>query len=157
MGVMKSYQEYQEAFNELLTKALQETGSPVWERKKRVSKEREARLVVSVELRNLFKEIAKRNNTNLQTAVWLAAHGFWKALKYNRADYNKIMFNSRADTLSDKDRKEIADFMRSIGLAGGKSSAKDDELTSAEHRLDHLNPEQKRQLVELMESKGVTF
>ena len=149
-------EKYQEKFNKTVTTALLETGAPVWERKKRVSKAREARLVVTVEVRDLLKEVAKRNNTNLQTVVWLAAHGLWKELQYSRADYNKIMFShSSLKTLPDEDDKDLAEFFRSTGVLndGTDSSKTDLDVATTKQLWDRLNPEQKRQLVELIESK----
>lgn len=78
-------------FNGVLTEVFQTTHLPKWQTKQQVPPEREGRMVVHIEARDLFKEIAKRNKTNMATAIWLAGYHFWKGLGYSREDYDKIV------------------------------------------------------------------
>ena len=159
-GIMMRLEMHKINFDRTMTSALKETGFPSWDRKKRVSKEREARLVTTIEVRDVFKEIANRGNTNLQTVLWLAAHELWKILDYSRSDYNQLMFHDKLDAMTERDRRQIAKYIADAGIFDGLAQPKsEDEIRAleaeAEQRLTKLNPAQQRQLVELMEKKGL--
>lgn len=74
-----------------LTEAMEASRLPSWQRKQVVPRDREGRLVIHRETRDLFKEIARRNDTNMATAIWLAGYKFWHSLGYSQKDYDRIM------------------------------------------------------------------
>lgn len=89
--------EKQVNFVGTLTKALEASRLPRWQNKQVVPRNQEGRLVIHRETRDLFKEIAKRNKTNMATAIWLAGYQFWHSLGYSKEDYDRIMIHPTRD------------------------------------------------------------
>ena len=74
-------------FNKVLEKALKDTGAPPWEKKKRVPKNYQARIVITPGIHNVIKAIAKRNRTGLATVVWLSLYALWLNLGYPHEEF----------------------------------------------------------------------
>ena len=87
-----------EVFRGTLTKALQVSQLPPWQNKHQVHRSEEGRIVAHKETRQLFKEIAKRNNTNIATTALLAGYALWEKLGYDLDEYNSIVFDSDRQT-----------------------------------------------------------
>ena len=153
-------------FNRTMTEALKATGSPDWERKKKVAKAREARIVVSKEVRSLVKEVASRNRTNQQTVVWLAMQKLWEMLNYSRRDYDEIMCNHNMPEflqLSREELRQVANVVEDIDhhyLENGEP--KTDEEISARNeflkeKLSTLNEHQARMCREFLSKRNLLF
>ena len=56
-----------------------------------VEKAREARLVVTPELRDVVKELARRQKQSMATVVWVAIEMLWFGIGYSRKDFNALV------------------------------------------------------------------
>lgn len=153
-------------FNQTMTEALRETGSPDWERKKRVAKEREARVVVTKEVRSLIKEVASRNKTNQQTVVWLAMQKLWKYLQYSRRDYDEIMKKHTLPEflkLSPEELREVANVVDEIDsyfASNGLPTSKEDVEAinrAIQEKLSALNEPQIKMCTEFIKNRDAVF
>ena len=148
--------ERQFEYKTVLADALEDTRLPSWQRKQHVPRHRESRIAVRKETHKLFKEIARRNKTNLSTAVWLSGYRFWFGLGYSRKDYDSIMVDPTLDELRKNELKELNDFSQSIGLFEGldsdNSEAKQAEVVS---RVRKLPEDQQVKLFQILQKKGL--
>ena len=67
-----------------------------------VAKNRQARLVVTPEMRDIIKEIAGRQNTSIATVIFVAIDRLWHELGYTRADYNRYVLKPQIDKFLEK-------------------------------------------------------
>ena len=132
-------------FTQTMTEALQVDNLPKWQKKQRVPRDKEGRVVIHEETRDLFKEIARRNNTNMATVFWLAGHQFWHSLGYSRLEYDRIMVHTRVDRMTAEHKKEVDDLIKETGILVGEKPPTTDEERDALHkrireRISQLSP-----------------
>ena len=74
-------------FDNQLRNALKKAG----QKTVAVARNRQARLVVTPEMRDIIKEIAARQNTSIPTVIFVAIDRLWQELGYTRSDYNRFV------------------------------------------------------------------
>ena len=139
-------------FQKTLSIALESTPQSTWQKKLPVPKSNEARLVVTPELRELVREVAKRNNVNMATVVWLGVHTLWKKFGYSQEDYNKIL-EPKIDGFSQAETLEFRKQMAKFGFWQMSDEDAMDEKKIRE-RINELPIEERDNLIKYLIKKG---